>query len=79
MKRVIKASNVTRRIMYFDCPVCYNRTVIDIDHDVYSLLDADYGPHGDRFICDECGSEFTGSLDFDNKVRFKPLGKEEDW
>lgn len=78
MKRLIKSAT-ERRIQSFFCPNCHNKTVYDIDHDVYSLLDADYGPYGDRFICDECGSEFTGSLDFDNKVRFKPLGEEEDW
>lgn len=63
-----------KHIMSFMCPICHNKTVYDIDRDVHSPLEAHYG---DRFICDECGSEFEGSLGFDNRIHLD-LIKEDD-
>lgn len=75
IEKSITSSTVTpKRILSFMCPVCHNKTVYDSDRDVYGPLEAHYG---DRFICDECGSEFEGSLGFDNRIHLD-LIKEED-
>lgn len=68
---VVGGSN---KIQSFMCPKCHNKTVYDADRDVYRLLDID---HGDLFICDECGSEFEGSLSFDNTVDLQPIEEDE--
>lgn len=61
-------------IQSFMCPKCHNKTVYDADRDVYSLRDI---WRGDLFVCDECGSEFEGSLSFDNTVDLQPIEEDE--
>lgn len=70
MKRVIKAS-----IQSFMCPKCFNKTVYDADRDVNRLLDVE---NGDTFICDECGSEFEGSLGYSG-LELIPAVYDEEW
>ena len=68
--RKVTASN---SIQSFKCPNCHNKTVFDVDRDVYSLTDVRYG---DTFICDECGSEFEGSLGYSG-IDLTPITEEE--
>lgn len=71
MKRVI----ASKRIQAFKCPRCHNRSVHDVDRDVYHVLDVE---PGDTFICDECGSEFTGSFGY-HGVKLTPAVYDEEW
>ena len=71
MKRVIIAAS----IQSFVCPKCHNKTVYDADRDVYRVADVE---HGDTFICEECGSEFEGSLGYSG-LELVPAVYDEEW
>lgn len=71
MKRIISSN----QIQVFRCPRCYNRAVYDADRDVHRLLDIE---NGDIFICEECGSEFEGSLGYSG-LELVPAVYDEEW
>lgn len=54
-------------IIYFQCPACQTKALVDVDNEVRSLLDVDYQ---DRFVCEECGEEFLGEIGYDMKPEF---------
>ena len=56
-----------RHILSFRCPVCHNKTVYDVEKDVYSLSDVGYD---DLFVCEECGSEMYGRQKYDGTIKF---------
>ena len=57
-------------IIYFQCPACQTKALVDVDNEVRSLLDVDYQ---DRFVCEECGEEFLGEIGYDMKPEFTKI------
>lgn len=74
MKRYIRCSEQTNKA--FICPTCRNRTLFDIDAEVSRNADVDYN---DRFVCDECASEFVAVPQYDGQIKFKPLVDEDSY
>lgn len=54
-------------IVSFECPSCHNKTLYDIDSEPLKVSDVDYH---DRFICDECGSEYLAEPQYNGTVKF---------
>lgn len=67
-KQQVQAS--VDNIIYFQCPACQTKALVDVDNEVRSLLDVDYQ---DRFVCDECGEEFLGEVGYDLKPKFTKI------
>lgn len=59
-------------IVSFECPSCHNKTLYDIDREVLKVSDVDYQ---DRFICDECGSEYLADSQYSGTIKFLALGE----
>ena len=57
-------------IIYFQCPACQTKALVDVDNEVRRLLDIDYQ---DRFVCEECGEEFLGEVGYDLKPKFTKI------
>ena len=57
-------------IIYFQCPACQTKALVDVDNEVRRLLDVDYQ---DRFVCEECGEEFLGEVGYDLKPKFTKI------
>ena len=57
-------------IIYFQCPACQTKALVDVDNEVHRLLDIDYQ---DRFVCEECGEEFLGEVGYDLKPKFTKI------
>lgn len=74
MKRLIKASKDTKEIKSLVCPNCANKTLYDVDADIYDLNDIDYH---DVFVCDECGSEFLAEPQSDGEIKFVEYDEED--
>ena len=62
-----KVQAAVDNIIYFQCPACQTKALVDVDNEVRSLLDVDYQ---DRFVCEECGEEFLGEIGYDMKPEF---------
>lgn len=56
--------------IYFQCPSCQTKALVDVDNEVRRLLDIDYQ---DRFVCEECGEEFLGEVGYDLKPKFTKI------
>lgn len=57
-------------IVSFECPSCHNKTLYDIDSEPLKVSDVDYH---DRFICDECGSEYLADPQYNGTIKFLAL------
>ena len=67
-KQPVQAS--VDNIIYFQCPACQTKALVDVDNEVRRLLDIDYQ---DRFVCEECGEEFLGEVGYDLKPKFTKI------
>lgn len=67
-KQQVQAS--VDNIIYFQCPACQTKALVDVDNEVHRLLDIDYQ---DRFVCEECGEEFLGEVGYDLKPKFTKI------
>ena len=67
-KQQVQAS--VDNIIYFQCPACQTKALVDVDNEVRRLLDIDYQ---DRFVCEECGEEFLGEVGYDLKPKFTKI------
>lgn len=67
-KQQVQAS--VDNIIYFQCPACQTKALVDVDNEVRRLLDIDYQ---DRFVCEECGEEFIGEVGYDLKPKFTKI------
>lgn len=65
-----KVQAAVDNIIYFQCPACQTKALVDVDNEVRSLLDVDYH---DRFVCEECGEEFLGEIGYDMKPEFTKI------
>ena len=75
MKKVIKSSKDV--IKSFECPLCGNHTLYDVDNDVYNpSFDVDYH---DLFVCEECGNEVYSEPRPDGTIKFVYLDDEDEW
>ena len=50
------------------CPICHNKTVYDVDKDVYRTYEVSYD---DLCVCEECGSEMYARPQYDGTIKFE--------
>lgn len=77
-KSKITSSTITAsagRILYFNCPICHNKAVVDMDNEVYR--DIDMGYH-DRCICEECGAELLAEPQYRGDPKFISIDEDDD-
>jgi predicted RNA-binding Zn-ribbon protein involved in translation (DUF1610 family) len=72
-KFTVKPKQPITASINFTCPQCGNATLYDVDTDLANQ--AQVGYH-DRFICDECASEFLGEPQYDGRVKFIEFNEE---
>lgn len=54
--------------MSFVCPICHNKTVYDVEQDVYRPYEVGYD---DLCVCEECGAEMHARPKYDGTINFE--------